>query len=113
MTATMQGSGAKKAAIFLMSIGEQASAEVLKQLSDAEVKTVSKAIARLETVPAEETERVLEEIFQLGLSKSGMARGGVQYAKRMLATAFGPDNARALADQLPKPGALPSKDLEK
>jgi flagellar motor switch protein FliG len=106
-------SGAAKAAVFLVSIGEQASAEVLKQLSDDEVKAVSKAIARLETVPPEQAEAVLDEVHETVLSRSGSARGGAAFAKKVLAAAFGADHARRLAEHLPKAGREANKDLEK
>ena len=112
MTAPAVKNGTRKAAIFLMSIGEHATAELLKQLSEAEVKTVTKAIARLETVPAEEVEKVLEEIYHLALSQSGVARGGMQFAKKVLASAFGPENARRMAEHLPRTGLQINKSLE-
>jgi flagellar motor switch protein FliG len=105
-------SGAKRAAIFLVSVGEQASAELLKQLNDEEVKAVSKAIARLESVPAEQAEAVLEDVYQTVLSQSGGPRGGVQFAKKVLSSAFGPDSARRIAEHLPKQGSQASKNIE-
>lgn len=104
-------SGLKKAAIFLISIGDQASAEVLKRLGDDEVKAVSKAIVKLDTVPKEETEAVLEEIYQSAFSQPGAARGGLHFAKRILSNAFGAESARRLAEHLAKP-ARESKELE-
>ena len=43
-------SGTQKAAILLVTLGEKLGGEILKQLNEEEVKTVSKAIARLEKV---------------------------------------------------------------
>jgi flagellar motor switch protein FliG len=105
-------SGAKRAAILLVSIGEQASAELLKQLNDEEVKAVSKAIARLESVPADQAEAVLEDVYQAVLSQAGGPRGGLQFAKKVLSSAFGPDSARRIAEHLPKQGTQASKNIE-
>jgi flagellar motor switch protein FliG len=105
-------SGLKKAAIFLVSMGEQASAELMKQLNEEEVKTLSKAIARLETVPPDQAEAVLEEVYSTVLPQPGSARGGVQYAKKVLASAFGADNARRIAEHLPKPNGQVTKNIE-
>src|SRR5579872_1400026 len=103
-------SGAERAAIFLVSIGEEASAALLKQLTDEEVKAVSKAIARLESVPAEQTEALLEDAYQSVLGSG--ARGGIQFAKRVLNSAFGPDGARRISEHLPKEGKQTSKNIE-
>ncbi len=60
------------------------------------MKSVSKAIARLEKVTPNQTESVLEEFCQSALGGGG--RGGFDYAKRMLSSAFGPEGARRLAE---------------
>lgn len=101
--------GAQKAAILLVTLGEKLGGEILKQLNEEEVKTVSKAIARLEKVTPSQTEAVLEEFCH---STSGVGRGGFDYAKRMLSNAFGPEGAKRLTEGLPKNGARVNKNLE-
>jgi flagellar motor switch protein FliG len=95
-------SGQQKAAILLVTLGEKLGGEILKQLNEEEVKSVSKAIARLEKVTPSQTEAVLEEFCQSALGGGG--RGGFDYAKRMLSNAFGPEGAKRLAENLPKSG---------
>jgi flagellar motor switch protein FliG len=102
-------SGAQKAAILLVTLGEKLGGEILKQLSEEEVKSVSKAIARLEKVTPHQTEAVLEEFCQSTMGGGG--RGGFDYAKRMLSSAFGPEGARKLAEALPK-GVRANKNIE-
>src|SRR6202051_892145 len=102
-------SGAKKAAILLVTLGERLGGEILKQLSEDEVKSVSKAIARLEKVTPSQTESVLEEFCESALGGGG--RGGFDYAKRMLSSAFGPEGARRLAENLPQGGGHVNKDI--
>jgi flagellar motor switch protein FliG len=102
-------SGSQKAAILLVTLGEKLGGEILKQLSEEEVKSVSKAIARLEKVTPNQTEAVLEEFCQSTMGGGG--RGGFDYAKRMLSSAFGPEGARRLAEALPK-GVRSNKSLE-
>jgi flagellar motor switch protein FliG len=102
-------SGSQKAAILLVTLGEKLGGEILKQLSEEEVKSVSKAIARLEKVTPNQTEAVLEEFCQSTMGGGG--RGGFDYAKRMLSSAFGPEGARRLAEALPK-GVRANKSIE-
>ena len=102
--------GSQKAAILLVTLGERLGGEILKQLSEEEVKAVSKAIARLEKVTPNQTEAVLEEFCQSTLG--GGARGGFESAKRMLANAFGQEGAKRLAENLPKSGGRVNKHIE-
>jgi flagellar motor switch protein FliG len=103
-------SGPQKAAILLVTLGEKLGGEILKQLNEEEVKAVSKAIARLEKVTPSQTEAVLEEFCQSTMGGGG--RGGFDYAKRMLAHAFGPEGAKRLAEVLPKSGSKVNKNIE-
>ena len=102
-------SGAQKAAILLVTLGERLGGELLKQLSEEEVKSVSKAIARLDKVTPSQTESVLEEFCQATMQGS---RGGFDYAKRMLSNAFGPEGAKRIAENLPKTGGRSNKNIE-
>lgn len=78
--------GAQKAAILLVALGDKISGEVMKQLNDDEAKTISKAIARLDKVTPSQTESVLEEFCEL--TGQGGGRGGFDYAKRILSNAL-------------------------
>ena len=102
--------GTQKAAILLVTLGERLGGEILKQLNEEEVKSVSKAIAKLEKVTPNQTEAVLEEFCQA--TSGGASRGGFDYAKRMLANAFGQEGAKRLAESLPKSGGRVNKNIE-
>jgi flagellar motor switch protein FliG len=101
--------GPQKAAILLVTLGERLGGEILKQLSEDEVKAVSKAIARLDKITPSQSEAVLEEFCQAA-SQGG--RGGFDYARRMLANAFGPEGAKRIAENLPKAGGRTNKNIE-
>jgi flagellar motor switch protein FliG len=107
---TSKITGPQKAAILLVALGDKISGEVMKQLNDEEAKAISKAIARLDKVTPSQTESVLEEFLQLTRQNGG--RGGFDYAKRVLANAFGPEGAKRIADHLPRTGARVNKNLE-
>lgn len=95
-------SGLRKAAIVLVCLGEQASAEVIKQLGEDEVQAVSREIARLGEVTPDQAESVLDEFFQMMLAREYIFKGGLDYARRLLSTAYGPETARKLVDHLQK-----------
>jgi flagellar motor switch protein FliG len=95
-------SGARKAAILLVLIGDAASAEMVKQLSDDEVQLVSREIARIRTITSEQAEAILEEFYQMVVAKDFVVKGGMDYAKKLLINAFGPEVAKKMLDRLVK-----------
>jgi flagellar motor switch protein FliG len=110
-TAATKVSGPQKAAIVLVALGESVGGEILKQLNEEEVKAVSKAIARLENVAPSQRESVLEEFFQMAAQSRG-GRGGFEFAKKILANAFGAEGAKRIAEHLPKTGSRFNKNIE-
>ena len=78
-------SNVRKAAIFLIALGERASAEVLAQLSAAEVERVTQEMARAGAITPEQTETVLEEYQQLSNSPEFLLNGRLDYGKRATA----------------------------
>ncbi len=95
-------SGLRKAAMLLILLGDKVSAELVKQLSDDEVQLVAREVARLESISSEDAESLLEEFYQMHMAHDFVVRGGLDYAKKMLISAFGPDVAKKLIDRLSK-----------
>lgn len=93
-------SGIQKAAILLVSVGDQVSSELLKRLSDDEVQAVTAAIASLPAISREQAEAVLEE-FRAETAASGQG-GGVDFARRILTSAFGAEGSKKHVERLPK-----------
>ncbi len=94
--------GPRRAAILLIALGEQASAELVKNLNEDEVHLVSREIARLDAVSAEQAELVLEEFHQLLMGREFAVKGGLDYARKMLQNAFGPEASKKIYDRLVK-----------
>jgi flagellar motor switch protein FliG len=94
--------GIRKAAMLLILLGDKISAELLKQLSDEEIQLVSREVARLESISSEQAESLLEEFYQMNMAHEFVVRGGIDYAKKMLMSAFGPEVAKKLIDRLSK-----------
>jgi flagellar motor switch protein FliG len=94
--------GARKAAVLLILIGDEASSELLKQLSDDEVQLVSREIARVRSITSEQAEAILDEFYQMVVAKDFVVKGGIDYAKKLLVNAFGPEVAQKMLDRLVK-----------
>jgi flagellar motor switch protein FliG len=94
--------GIRKAAILLISLGEQSSAEIIKDLPEEDVQRVSREIALISRIESEQAEQVLEEFNQLTMAGNFIVRGGFDYAKKVLMGAFPADTAKKLLDRLTK-----------
>jgi len=86
-------SNLRKAAIFMISIGQQASAAVLKHLSDDEIEKLLAEIARVKTYANQEVESINEEFHQMAMAQQYIATGGLLYAQEILKEALGETRA--------------------
>src|SRR4051812_2923661 len=100
MSVQVSMSGARKAAILLLSLGEGPSAEVCKHLQEDEVEAIAKELAAMGNVPAETNERVLDEFSSMAQAGGITAQGSVEYAKRVLDKAKGQDVSRRILDRV-------------
>ena len=94
--------GPKKAAILLLALGEDAAADVMKNLEEAEIQQVGYYMSRFTDVSPEELDIVLEEFYR----NSVMADDGVNissspdFVRNALTKALGADRAKELSDNL-------------
>jgi len=95
--------GARKAAILLSLLGEDASAPMLQKLPDDDLELITEEVANLGQVPFEATLQVLEEYQQMMTAQEFIAVGGQDVAVRLLVKALGENGARNLVDRLNRP----------
>jgi flagellar motor switch protein FliG len=93
-------SGPKKAAILVLTLGEEAAAEMFKHLQEEEIERITREIASIGTVGPESSERVLEEFHGMARAAAFVARGGVEYARRLLSRSFAQDTAIRILDRV-------------
>lgn len=92
--------GKEKAAILLISLGPEKSAEIFKHLNEEEIEELTLQIANTRMVSAEEKKEVIEEFYQLALAQEYISEGGINYAKEILERAVGPDKAVDIISRL-------------
>ena len=102
MIDTDKVSGIRKAAIVIIMLGEESSAEILKHLDEDEVQMIGREIARLQTITSEQAESALEEFYQMSVAHDYVVKGGIDYARKVLINAFGPEMAKKMLDRLMK-----------
>ena len=93
-------SGARKAAILMMALGEERSSLIFRFMQEEEIEKVAREIASLGQVSADVGEQVLEEFQSLASAAELIQSGGVEQARRLLAKALGPDVARRVFDRV-------------
>ncbi len=92
--------GKEKAAMLLIALGPEKSAEIFKHLKDEEIEQLTLEIANIRTVTSEEKEKVLEEFYQICLAQDYIAEGGIAYAKEILEKALGTQKALDVLNKL-------------
>ncbi len=80
-------SGQEKAAIFMLSVGEDHISSVFKLMDDDEIRELSQAMANLGTVSSSLVERIFVE-FAEQVSSTGSLVGTYESTERLLAKIF-------------------------
>ncbi|EAX48668.1 flagellar motor switch protein FliG [Thermosinus carboxydivorans Nor1] len=92
--------GKQKAAILLIALGPDISAQVFKHLREDEIEKLTLEIANQRKVPQEYKDRVLAEFHQICLAKEYISTGGLDYAREILEKALGAEKAMAIINRL-------------
>jgi flagellar motor switch protein FliG len=95
-----QITGAQRAAILLLTLGEQDAAEVLKHLSARDVQAVGQAMAVLTSVSREQVDKVLTRLHDDMGSQTALGVGTEDYIRKILTNALGETKAGNLIDRI-------------
>ena len=93
-------SGREKAAILLISLGPEYSAQIFKHLNDEEIEELTLEIANMRRVSPEEKDKVLNEFYEICLAQEYISEGGINYAKDILEKALGTQKAMDIINKL-------------
>ncbi|MDR7435813.1 MAG: flagellar motor switch protein FliG [Armatimonadota bacterium] len=92
--------GRQKAAIFLVALGSELSAEVMKHLREDEIEELTYQIANLQRVSTEQRDLIFREALQILLAHHYVSQGGITYAQEVLERALGPQRAQEIIARL-------------
>ena len=95
-------SGLRKAAVLMVALGDQLSAEVIRHLDEDEIESIGREVARIQARDSNVAESILEEFYQMTLAHDYMLKGGIDYARKILINAFGAEPAKKMLDRLMK-----------
>ncbi len=97
--------GARKAAMFLMGVGDQIGADVLRHLDPDEIRQITREISNLPSVPPDHMLSVFREFESIAANSQFFAKGGFECARRLVEQALGAEPAQKIL-QSPLPALI-------
>lgn len=95
-----QMNGVQRAAVLLMSIGEEGAAEVLKHMTAKEVQKLGVAMASMPGVTRHQVDNVVKDFVNELDSLTSLGVGADEYVRKVLEQALGEDKAKAVIDRI-------------
>lgn len=92
--------GVEKAAVFLLSLGENEAAMVLKHMGPKEVQQVGASMASLSNVSADQVSGVLNSFLEAVGKHTALGLDSEEYIRDTLVKALGEDKASGLMDRI-------------
>ncbi|WP_170167594.1 flagellar motor switch protein FliG [Vulcaniibacterium tengchongense] len=92
--------GVQRAAVVLLSLGEQQAAEVLKHMSAKEVQKLGLAMTSVSGVSRDDVARVIDQFVETLSQPSGLGPGADEYVRAVLVQALGEERANSLIDRI-------------
>ncbi|MCQ2969532.1 MAG: flagellar motor switch protein FliG [Clostridium sp.] len=107
--------GIQKTALLFITLGPEASANILNRLPENEIQKITYEIANISSVTSEQRQNILEEFLEMNKAKDYLVEGGIDYAKELLSKALGTQRATEIlskvaeASQINRPFAIARK----
>jgi flagellar motor switch protein FliG len=92
--------GTERAAILLLTLGEQEAAQVLKHMGAREVQRIGTAMAKLTGVSREEVTGVVSDFTTSVESQTAVGVGTDEFLRKVLVDALGEDKAANIIDRI-------------
>ena len=90
----------ERAAILLISLGKEYSAELYKHLSEEEISDMTLSITTTRRVEPEIREEIIDEFYEMCLAQKFIMEGGIDFAREILEKAMGPERAEEMLRKL-------------
>ena len=93
-------SGTERAAILLLTLGEQEAAQVLRHMGAKEVQRIGAAMAKLSNVSKEEVHGVINDFSSAVESQTSLGVGAEDFLRKVLVDALGQEKAASIIDRI-------------
>ncbi len=91
---------AQKAAILVLSLGQDIASLILKELNEAEIELLTLEIANLRDISPSVEEKVLNDASAIIMANRYISQGGVDYARSLLEKALGREKTNEILRRL-------------
>jgi flagellar motor switch protein FliG len=91
--------GPEKAAIFLLTLGEDFTSQVFQRLDEEEIKTIGRQMAKVDKIEKEDIAALLEE-FKMDAGASDLYLSGNELLEQALKRALNLEKANAILDEI-------------
>ncbi|ALC81054.1 flagellar motor switch protein FliG [Bacillus gobiensis] len=92
--------GKQKAAILMISLGLDVSANVYKHLTEEEIEKLTLEISSVRSVGTNKKQDVIEEFHEIAIAQDYITQGGIDYARQVLEKALGEEKAGSIINRL-------------
>ncbi|MEX0744246.1 MAG: flagellar motor switch protein FliG, partial [Phycisphaeraceae bacterium] len=92
--------GVRKAAVLLLTLDQEASTTLLKQLPGPAVEEVTRELASLGNIPKGTRDQILKEFYDLAVAQTWASEGGLDYARALLQESLDPKEADRILQQI-------------
>jgi flagellar motor switch protein FliG len=92
--------GTERAAILLLTLGEQEAAQVLRHMGAKEVQRIGAAMAKLTNVSKEEVYTVITDFASSVESQTSVGVGAEDFLRKVLVDALGQEKASSIIDRI-------------
>jgi flagellar motor switch protein FliG len=93
-------SSREKAAIVLIALGREVSAQVMRHLSESEIEALSTEIARMQNVDPKTEMDVLKEYYSMMQASDYINEGGIDFAKSVLESSLGKARSESIIKKI-------------
>ena len=90
----------QKAAVVLMLIGSDLAGKIVRHFTEDQSEQLSIELARLDKVTPEQREAIIKEFYDIAEAQNFVAEGGLEQARVMLESAYGPDKANEMLKRI-------------
>ncbi len=96
----MSNESINKAAILMLSLGQDEAAEVMKHLGPREVQKLGEAMSQMKAVAHEDIEGVLSDFNEITAQTTGIGEDSDAYIRAVMTQALGTDKAASLLNRI-------------
>ena len=105
--------GTQKAALLMIALDVETASMVFKNLDIAEVEAISTEISKINNIPSNQVENVMEEFYHMVTAREYVLDGGLEYAEAILEKSFGLNKAVEVVERVKNLTTLKGFDVLK